>query len=492
MMRMQKIRILLIEDDAEDADLLQEIISERNAHLFEIEWVKRLRAGIERLAQGGIDIVLLDLSLPDSQGIDTLKRIQAEGRSVPIVVLSGLDDEAMAFTAVQLGAQDYLVKGEVDNRLLVRALRYAIERKQASESLRLLEAAVSASVDGITICDPNQPDDPLVYVSPGFEEMTGYSQQEVLGKNCRFLQKGDHDQPPLDKIRHAMETGEKCRVVLRNYRKDGSLFWNELTIFPLHDSTGHLTHFVGVQHDITSHKQAEEGLRRREGILEAVSFAAERLLKTTNWQESLHSVLVHLGQATNASSVRIFQQERNENDEMIISCQYEWEAYNPAQSLSEDSIWQQISLKSRGLGSWLTALSQGQIIHGHVSDFPAKTQKILLEQHIHSMVAVPIFVGDKWWGFINFNSYSEKQDWSDSELDAITAAVNTLGAAMQRQQVVHALQDSKANLERERALLAKRVEERTAKLSIANAQLARAARLKDEFLANMSTSYERL
>ncbi len=444
-MRMQKIKVLLIEDDAEDADLLQEILSERNAHLFELEWVKRLRIGIERLTQGGIDVVLLDLSLPDSQGMDTLKRIQAEVQSsVPIVVLSGLDDESMAFTAVQLGAQDYLVKGEVDNRLLVRSLRYAIERKQASESLRLLEAAVSASVDGITICDPNQPDDPLIYVSPGFEGMTGYSRQEVLGKNCRFLQRGDHDQPGLDKIRHAMKTGEKCRVILRNYHKDGTLFWNELTIYPLHDSSGHLTHFVGVQHDITSHKQAEKDLRRRETILEAVSFAAERLLKTTNWKESLHSVFVHLGQATNASNVRIFKQEKSSDNKIVISRQYEWLAHNQTQPLGENLIWEQTLLDPVGLERWLTTLSKGNIIHGHVSEFPANEQKRLLEQGIRSIVAVPIFVGDKWWGFINFDSYNEKQDWSDPELDAITAAVNTLGAAMQRQQVLSALQDSES------------------------------------------------
>jgi PAS domain S-box-containing protein len=126
------------------------------------------------------------------------------------------------------------------------------------DKLRLLERAVTASTNSIVITDPNQPDDPIVYVNPAFERTTGYASEEVLGRNCRFLQREDRDQPALGKLRAAVYEGRHCTVVLRNYRKDGSLFWNELSIYPVRDEDGRMTNFVGVQNDVTERIRAEE------------------------------------------------------------------------------------------------------------------------------------------------------------------------------------------------------------------------------------------
>ena len=129
------------------------------------------------------------------------------------------------------------------------------------DKLRLLERAVTASTNSIVISDPNLPDDPLVYVNPAFESTTGYASKEVLGRNCRFLQGEDRDQPALGKLRTAVHEGLQCTVVLRNYRKDGTLFWNELSVYPVHDEERRrVTNFVGVQNDITERIRAEETL----------------------------------------------------------------------------------------------------------------------------------------------------------------------------------------------------------------------------------------
>jgi len=129
---------------------------------------------------------------------------------------------------------------------------------------RLLDRAVAASPNGIVITDPKLPDNPIVYVNPAFEKISGYSAEEVRGRNCRFLQ-GDHrDQPALEELREALGEERECRVVLRNYRKDGTPFWNELYISPVHDQEGTLTNFVGVQNDITERRSIEEGLRDSE------------------------------------------------------------------------------------------------------------------------------------------------------------------------------------------------------------------------------------
>ena len=102
------------------------------------------------------------------------------------------------------------------------------------------------------------PDNPLVYVNPAFEEISGYTADEVLGHNCRFLQADDRDQPALDELREALAEGRECRVVLRNYRKDGTPFWNELYVSPIYDEEGRLTNFVGVQNDVSHRRRIEE------------------------------------------------------------------------------------------------------------------------------------------------------------------------------------------------------------------------------------------
>ncbi len=129
--------------------------------------------------------------------------------------------------------------------------------QQVHEHLRLLEATAAANIDGVTISDARKPDYPLVYVNPGFERMTGYRAEEILGHNCRFLQGDDRDEAVLDEIREALQNEQPCRVTLRNYRKDGTLFWNELTIYPLRDEAGLLTHYVGIQRDVTERKKLE-------------------------------------------------------------------------------------------------------------------------------------------------------------------------------------------------------------------------------------------
>jgi PAS domain S-box-containing protein len=132
---------------------------------------------------------------------------------------------------------------------------------------RLLGRAITASSNGILITDLSLPDNPIVYVNPAFERTTGYSMEEVIGRNCRFLQGGDRDQPSLEELRAAIREGRGCRVVLRNYRKDGSLFWNELYVSPVHDGEGRLTNFVGVQNDVTERKRIEEALKESEDRL---------------------------------------------------------------------------------------------------------------------------------------------------------------------------------------------------------------------------------
>jgi diguanylate cyclase (GGDEF)-like protein/PAS domain S-box-containing protein len=133
-------------------------------------------------------------------------------------------------------------------------------RKRTEASLLLAQRALESSSNGIIITDCLLPDNPIVYVNPAFERITGYSEAEALGQNCRFLQGNNRDQTGASVLRHAVENFSEVRVTLRNYRKDGKPFWNELFVAPVHDESGVTTHFVGIQNDISEQKRAEKNL----------------------------------------------------------------------------------------------------------------------------------------------------------------------------------------------------------------------------------------
>jgi PAS domain S-box-containing protein len=130
------------------------------------------------------------------------------------------------------------------------------------EALTLLkDRALSATAEGITIADVRQKDQPIIYANAAFERLTGYPPDFVLGRNCRFLQGPDTDPQTRETIRRAVRSGEPCTVEILNYRRDGSTFWNRLSITPVRDEGGTVTHFIGVQSDVTGRRRAEDALR---------------------------------------------------------------------------------------------------------------------------------------------------------------------------------------------------------------------------------------
>lgn len=138
-------------------------------------------------------------------------------------------------------------------------------------SASFLAKAVNLSPDGIVIADARKPGMPLIYVNAGFEKMTGYRSSEVLGKNCRFLQGEETSQLAIEVMREAIKRGESCIVIVRNFRKDGTLFWNEFNITPVIDSAGVVTHFIGVQKDVTARTEMLKHLRKSKRDLQNVN-----------------------------------------------------------------------------------------------------------------------------------------------------------------------------------------------------------------------------
>lgn len=134
---------------------------------------------------------------------------------------------------------------------------------------QILGRILDSCVNGVTLADPDLEDMPLVYANKAFETVTGYSQEETIGKNCRFLQGTDREQEGLTRMREAIKNCQPVEVTLRNYRKNGELFYNHLALTPLFDPDGKLLYYLGVQYDVTSQVLAEEEIKRLTDRLEA-------------------------------------------------------------------------------------------------------------------------------------------------------------------------------------------------------------------------------
>ncbi|AFZ04412.1 PAS domain S-box protein [Calothrix sp. PCC 6303] len=154
-------------------------------------------------------------------------------------------------------------------------------QKHVEDTLRLRDRALAASTNGIIITDARLPNLPIVYVNQSFEKITGYSACEVIGRNSRFLQKSDHNQPALEELQTAIDTHQCCTVLLRNYRKDGVLFWNELSISPVFDVKQKLTHYIGIINDVSDRKQSEVAIRVSKARLEYLLFSTPGAVYTS-------------------------------------------------------------------------------------------------------------------------------------------------------------------------------------------------------------------
>ncbi|MFY2763442.1 PAS domain S-box protein [Arenimonas sp. MALMAid1274] len=380
------LRVLVVDDDEEDFLILRDLLADFPTQAFTLEWVPTLADGIRHLRAGLHDVYLVDYLLGPDNGMDLVRLAVAEGSAHrPVIMLTGHGSAEVDREALDAGAADYLVKGNIDGEKLARSLRYAAERarhvgeleeskqryrllfdsnpfpswvydiqtlrfvtvnaamvatygygreelmdgmtvadirtpqdrerlvaaleswgnregyagtwqhrrkdgsllwaditthalqldgracrlviandvtakRATGERLLLLQRAVESSVNSIVITDNKAPDQPIIYVNPAFEQMTGYSAAEAVGRNCRFLQFEGTDQRELDIVRAALRDEVDCNVILCNQRKDGAPFWNHLHLSPVRDDAGQVINYVGVQSDLTERHRVEAEL----------------------------------------------------------------------------------------------------------------------------------------------------------------------------------------------------------------------------------------
>jgi diguanylate cyclase (GGDEF)-like protein/PAS domain S-box-containing protein len=297
----RSIRVLLVEDEPGDAQLVRISLCPRDAARFDLTWTSTLGEARERLfaAEARFDVLLLDLTLPDSAGLDTVRDARRASGALPIIVLTGHDDADFALTALEAGADDYMVKGDFGHDGLVRAIRHALHRAEMEASNRLLATALNASPQGIVITDRKGR---IEWANPAYGQMTGYEMEEIRGRGPGELVKsGAQDASFYETLWLTLLAGRNWRGELVNKRKDGVLYHEEMTIAPVRDEAGEIRHFIGIKQDISERKRLEAelkqlattdpltGLPNRRAFMERLEQELERLKR---YDDSLASLLM--------------------------------------------------------------------------------------------------------------------------------------------------------------------------------------------------------
>ncbi|MEY4194569.1 MAG: hypothetical protein RLZZ226_937 [Pseudomonadota bacterium] len=265
------IRILLVEDEPGDAELLRISLRTARECRFDLTHVMTLADAGRQLHAASFDVILLDLSLPDSIGLDTVKAGHKLAGKSPIIVLTGRADIDFALSVLDAGASDYLVKEEVRASELVRVIRYAIHRKEMEQRNQLLAMAVNAAAKAIIITDA---DSRIEWVNPAFSQLTGYEFDDVVGMIPGALwRSGLQEKSFYEQMWNCIREGRNWRGELINKRKDGSLYHEEMSITPVAGDDGKIRHYIGIKEDISVRKMAER-------VVIAAKEAAEQSAQT--------------------------------------------------------------------------------------------------------------------------------------------------------------------------------------------------------------------
>lgn len=290
----QTVPVLVVENRTESiygalAELASETTSETR---FEFNATQSLKDAIDWLVLHQNAVCLCQDRLPEGTCLELLEHIAKASREIPVLVLGTVDDDEFELPALRAGAVDYLSLDEATPQRMLRRLRFLCRHDHfehgvhrpiesakhqshaSSVDFQLLASAVEYAGGGLSIADYHARDRPLIYVNKSFERVTGYQVEEVIGKNCRFLQGPKTDRTTVDRIRQAINAGEEFEGEILNYRKDGSTFWNFMRVAPIHNDQGQVTHYVGIQTDITVQKTMEKKLRATQQFFDRAINAA--------------------------------------------------------------------------------------------------------------------------------------------------------------------------------------------------------------------------
>jgi PAS domain S-box-containing protein len=419
--------------------------------LIETTTVSGIEDAFEYVDADAPDCIVSDYALPESDGLELLSEVRNADRTVPFVLYTADGDETVAQAAIDADVTAYVPRTDDPDpeSLVERVVEYARQRHVAgtidepdptAANLRLSELAMDEAPVGITIADPTEPDEPLIYVNEAFEQLTGYDEYEILGRNCRFLQGDDTDPASIESIRRAIDDRRPFSVELRNYRKDGEPFWNQLHIAPVLDDAGELTHFLGFQTDVTERKEIELRARRQ----------AETMLADRRTRERLLARLDGLVQRVTAATVESTSRSEIEArvcDAIVETNDYEAAWFGTRQITSDRivantqadcGVADDISIATDSGGPVDTALRTGTVATAEATSLSAGSPHLGFVPSDGGVAVIPLRYRDADYGvLVVYTSRSRMLDEHEiAVLEALGRVIATGSNALQNQRLL--------------------------------------------------------
>jgi PAS domain S-box-containing protein len=366
-------------------------------------------------------------------------------------------------------------KGEDEIVYVIANLRDISDRKLAEESLRLRERAIAASSNGIVITDATKLDHPIIYINPGFERITGYTASDVIGHNCRMLQGQDKDQPDLQKLRDAIREGLECHAILRNYRKDGTQFWNDLYVAPVRDEVGNVTNFIGIQTDITERIQNEAQLRQQNEYERLLSEITLNIRQSLNLTRILQTTVDEVRRLLNCDRAVVYRFQPDwSGDFDVESCAANCTPIIGSTVSDPCFADEYVSQYQNGRYSYAIDLLDSDLTPCHI--------QLLQRFEVRANLVVPIIHTDNLWGLLIVHQCHAPRHWQQFEIDLLRQLADHVAIAINQAELFQQVQNLNTDLERQ-------VEERTAELRQALAKEKELSELKTRFVSMASHEF---
>jgi PAS domain S-box-containing protein/putative nucleotidyltransferase with HDIG domain len=284
------------------------------------------------------------------------------------------------------------------------------------------------------------------YISPRLEELLGYTPEEWTAGNSLWedsLHPDDKERVIAEDIR-TDESGEPFRIEYRLRHRDGHYVWIKEDASLIRGEDGAPLFWQGILLDITDQKHTEAALQRRDEIIKAVGVSAEQFLKSSKWEDCISQVLNQLGKATQVSRVYVVKKQVTPDNVIMASQVFEWCNDGIKPQINNENL-QNSDLAADGFSRWIELFNKGLPVYGLIKNFPNEEQFFLGKQDILALICIPLQSGKDWWGFIGFDECTMEREWTESEIEALKAASNTLSAAINKKLSEEALLNSEAS-----------------------------------------------
>lgn len=376
----------------------------------------------------------MDLSSQELTEANKKLRLETERQKVVLeklksAILSLPGKEGEIFYSRQIEDDDLILVAD----FLAGQIR---QRSEAEQKLRIYELAINSSSNGIILTDPHLPDNPIIFCNPAFLKTTGYSMEEVLGKNGRFLHANYRDQPGLQKVREAITAGISCHVLLKNVKKNGEAYWNDFHLAPVYDNDNVLKYFVGIQNDITIEVKKEELLVSSTSQRRELMHVAEDILAAQTEAKVIEVIVNRLENIVRFDTAAIYVVDDEKGIlRPIAVVGPHWTAPN----LDE---W--VIAKGTGTIGSIVDSKNGELINNSHLDLRTVYPKgaVIKQEHL---IVQPLRSGDKVWGAFVVNRMSEQQ-FTEIEYELVQFLTSYASLSLQNISLISKLTDSEQSL----------------------------------------------